>query len=67
MTSRGGSLLDRLSAEYRTGERDAGDRFDDRVAVTDVNMTSNGQDLAGERREGRDNGRRRRKAKGGRR
>lgn len=64
MTSRGGSLLDRLSAEYRTGERDAGDRFDDRVAVTDVNVTSNGQDLASERR---DNGRRRRKAKGGRR
>ena len=65
MSSRGGSLLDRLSADNRTGERDAmEDRFDDRGAVTDVNTVSNGQELAGERR---DNGRRRRRTKGGRR
>ena len=64
ISSRGGSLLDRLSAENRIGERDAEDRFDDRVAVTDINTTFNGQDSAGERR---DNGRRRRKAKGSRR
>jgi len=65
MSSRGGSLLDRLSANNRMGERDAlEDRFDDRGAVAGTNMTSNGQEPAGERR---DNGRRRRKAKGGRR
>jgi len=64
MSSRGGSLLDRLSADNRAGERDTMDRFDDRGAVTDVNTTSNGQELAGERR---DSGRRRRRAKGGRR
>jgi len=65
MSSRGGSLLDRLSTDNRTGERDATeDRFDDRGASTDVNASSNGQELAGERR---DNGRRRRRAKGGRR
>lgn len=61
MLSRGGSLLDRLSAENRAGERDTEGRFDDRVTV---NTTSNGHDSAGERR---DNGRRRRKVKGGRR
>jgi len=62
--SRGGSLLDRLSNGNRTGERDAlGDRFDDRVPGTDVNMSSNGHDSAGERRDGR----RRRKARSGRR
>ena len=65
MSSRGGSLLDRLSAGNRRGEREAlEDRFDDRGVVTSVNVTSDGQDPAGERR---DNGRRRRKAKGGRR
>ena len=64
MSSRGGSLLDRLSGENRAGERDTEDRFDDRAAVMDVNVTSNGQDSAGERR---DNGKRRRKTKGGRR
>lgn len=64
-SSRGGSLLDRLSADNRTGERDAmEDRFDDRGAVTDVNTASNSQEPAGERR---DNGRRRRRTKGGRR
>lgn len=61
MSSRGGSLLDRLSAENRMGERDAEDRFDDRVAFTDVSIASNGKDSASERR---DNGNRRRKTKG---
>jgi len=65
MSSRGGSLLDRLSADNRTGERDGmEDRFDDRSAITDINTASNGQEPAGERR---DNGRRRRRTKGGRR
>jgi len=65
MSSRGGSLLDRLSAENRAGGRDPmEDRFDDRGAVSEVNTASNAQELAGERR---DNGRRRRKIKGGRR
>ena len=65
MSSRGGSLLDRLSTDNRTSERDAmDDRFDDRGAVTDVNTASNGQEPGGERR---DNGRRRRRTKGGRR
>lgn len=64
MSSRGGSLLDRLSANKRMGERDAvEDRFDDRGAV-EVNITSNGQESASERR---DNSRRRRRAKAGRR
>ena len=61
ISSRGGSLLDRLSAENRADE-EAEDRFEDRVPVTDVHTTSNGQDSAGERRDGK----RRRKAKGGR-
>lgn len=65
MSSRGSSLLDRLAANNRTGERGTmEERFDDRVAATDVNMTSNGQESSGERR---DNGKRRRKAKGSRR
>ncbi|KAF9653731.1 hypothetical protein BDM02DRAFT_1674030 [Thelephora ganbajun] len=64
MSSRGGSLLDRLSTGNRASERDREDRFDDRGSVTDVNMTPNGQEPAGERR---DNGKRRRRAKGGRR
>lgn len=65
MSSRGGSLLDRLSADNRTGERDGmEDRFDDRSAIADINTASNGQEPAGERR---DNGRRRRRTKGGRR
>ena len=63
MSSRGGSLLDRLS-ENRTGERDAvEDRYDDRT-ITEANVVSNGQEPAGERR---DIGRRRRRVKGGRR
>ena len=64
MSSRGGSLLDRLSTNNRAGERDTGDRFDDRGAVTEVSVASNGQEPTGERR---DNGRRRRRAKGARR
>lgn len=65
MSSRGGSLLDRLSADNHTDERDAmEDRFDERVTVADVSMTFNGQESVGERR---DNGKRRRKTKGGRR
>ena len=65
MSSRGGSLLDRLS-DNRTGERDAvEDRFDDRGVVTEVSVVSNGQEPAGDRR---DSGRRsRRRIKGGRR
>lgn len=65
MSSRGSTLLDRLSTSNRTSERDAmEDRFDDRAVPRDVHMTPNGQDSAGERR---DNGRRRRKTKGSRR
>ena len=65
MSSRGGSLLDRLSANNRAGERDAVyDRFDDRGTVTEISVASNSQEPAGERR---DNGRRRRRAKGARR
>lgn len=63
MSSWGGSLLDRL--DNQTSDRDV-EKFDDRAAVMDVSMTSNGtgQESAGERR---DNGRRRRRAKGSRR
>ena len=65
MSSRGGSLLDRLSTNNRAGERDVvDDRFHDRSTVTEVGVASNGQEPAGERR---DNGRRRRRAKGARR
>ena len=65
MSSRGGTLLDRLSTGNRTGERDmAEDRFDDRGAATEVNTSSNGQEPAGDRR---DSSRRRRRVKGGRR
>ena len=65
MSSRGGSLLDRLSTDNRTGERDVmEDRFDDRGAITDTNPASNGRDPTGERK---DNSRRRRRIKGGRR
>ena len=65
MSSRGGSLLDRLSADNRMDERDVmEDRFDDRGAVADVNTVPGGQEPVGERR---DNGRRRKKTKGGRR
>jgi len=65
MSSRGGSLLDRLSTGNRTGEREVmEDRFDDRGAITDTNPASNGRDPTGERK---DNGRRRRRIKGSRR
>ena len=60
MSSRGGSLLDRLSGNNRTGERDVEDRSDDRVTSEVVNMASNGQEPAGDRR---DNSRRRRRPK----
>jgi hypothetical protein len=65
MSSRGGSLLDRLSTDNRIGDRDTmDDRFDDRASVKDVGMTSNGQEPAGERRG---DSKRRRKVKSGRR
>ena len=64
-SSRGGSLLDRLSTDNRTGEREVmEDRFDDRGAITDTNPASNGRDATSERK---DNSRRRRRIKGGRR